>query len=63
LFYRHFTAIANRIIDKDLAALQAHLAAPYYAKGGELLVKEGLLAKPLEVLKLNLIGGFSAGGK
>ena len=46
-------------IDVDLAALNKHLMAPYFAAIGKLLPEEGLVTKPLDIIKINPISGFN----
>jgi quinol monooxygenase YgiN len=45
---------------KDQAALDAHFKTDYFQELGKQIEAEGLLAKPLNIMTLQPIGGFDS---
>ena len=45
---------------KDEAALDAHFKTNHFQEVGKQIEAEGLLAKPLNIMKLEPIGGFDS---
>jgi len=56
-------SILIEFIDANSAAVEAHMVAPYFASVAEVLQKEGLVTKPLDILKIKPFGGFNLGQK
>tara|TARA_R110002060_G_scaffold41193_2_gene52675 strand:- start:815 stop:1006 length:192 start_codon:yes stop_codon:yes gene_type:complete len=60
LFDQLDLAIADRILDDNQAAFDAHFKTEYFQALGASVQGEGLVSAPLDIKTIKPIGGFAA---